>query len=55
MIDFPFNVQICIESLYLRDSLKANFRQLLRNKAGVYCFQLIETGEIVYIGSTNDL
>lgn len=36
------------------DTLRS-FRQLLIKKAGIYGFQKIETGEIVYIGSTINL
>jgi group I intron endonuclease len=36
------------------DRLKS-FLQLLNNKAGIYGFQNIETGEIVYIGSAVNL
>jgi group I intron endonuclease len=54
MIQRPFNVAVCIEKLHLIDMLRS-FLQLLNNKAGIYGFQNIETGEIVYIGSAVNL
>jgi len=54
MIQFPFNVALCIENLHLTDILRA-FRGFLVNKAGIYGFQNIKTGEIVYIGSCINL
>jgi hypothetical protein len=54
MIQRPFNIALFIENLHLTDTLRS-FRQLLIQKAGIYGFQKIETGEIVYIGSTINL
>jgi len=54
MIQFPFNVALCVENLHLGDILKV-VRSMLLNKAGVYGFQNIKTGEIVYVGSAVNL
>jgi len=54
MIQRPFNVALCIENLHLTNLLRA-FKVLLVKKAGVYGFQHIKTGEILYIGSTINL
>src|SRR3954453_20278019 len=54
MIQRPFNVAVCIENLHSIERLRT-FLGLLVNKAGTYGFQKIETGEIVYIGSTINL
>lgn len=54
MINFPFNVAVCIENLHIRNLLEI-FRLVLINKAGIYGFQLIATGEIVYVGSAVNL
>ncbi|RUS23420.1 hypothetical protein BC937DRAFT_88887 [Endogone sp. FLAS-F59071] len=54
MIQFPFNVALCVENLHLGDILKVA-RSMLFNIAGVYGFQNIKTGEIVYVGSAVNL
>lgn len=54
MIVFPFKVIICVNDLLTRGSLNAH-RSALKDVAGIYGFQNIETGEIVYIGSATNL
>jgi len=54
MLKFPFNVVVCVSGLLMRNVLNRH-RSALKGAAGVYGFQNISTGEIVYIGSTTDL